>query len=412
MLGPQTAPTYVVPLHLRGLLHRTLKVIFTDWDGVYTDTLRNSLAHATRAQKMMGGAGRPPRIKDFMEADPLTFRRIGELIGLSGQDLIRFERNVFQNERSTIETRRFFPGADHTLASLACIAPIVVVTSSSAESVLNSARRVGVSHAVSEILDGSTNRTKAERISDFLKRNRLLPSQAVMIGDAGSDVAAANLVGVPCIAATWGFQSRDLLEAKKPSSFADSPLALPGAVLSVVTACKQTIVPEPSTKSGVVGIFDAYLRLHEFMQAERYPKPPLIPTATLGSDLAARRLEALIGKINSRINKILRTARSSTVARGKLRTLFRSLGELQPVHICAALEAMALDPVGWGSSSSKRRSEHLRFCKAHLDQVIKCGRSRRRKLMGQHFRSDTVRKSYQASKLRKKEEPRWSELKT
>lgn len=52
------------------------------------------------------------------------------------------------------------------------------------------------------------------------------PSRAVYVGDSEVDLATAQNAGLPCIAVSWGFRSREFLQAHGASLIADNTQAL------------------------------------------------------------------------------------------------------------------------------------------------------------------------------------------
>ena len=59
-----------------------------------------------------------------------------------------------------------------------------------------------------------------------LERLGVPPSEAVYIGDSEVDLLTAENAGTDCVAVSWGFRSRDFLEAHGAARIADDPAAL------------------------------------------------------------------------------------------------------------------------------------------------------------------------------------------
>ena len=57
----------------------------------------------------------------------------------------------------------------------------------------------------------------------------------IMIGDRHSDIAGGRLNGIRTIAVTWGYGSRDELEAAAPDLIIDRPDQLPDAAEALLT---------------------------------------------------------------------------------------------------------------------------------------------------------------------------------
>jgi len=82
-------------------------------------------------------------------------------------------------------------------------------------------------------LDG-TNDHKADLIAHMIARHGVRREKAVMIGDREFDVLAARRNGMPTVGVTWGYGSREELEAAGAGSLCHAPADLGGAVLTLL----------------------------------------------------------------------------------------------------------------------------------------------------------------------------------
>jgi len=57
-------------------------------------------------------------------------------------------------------------------------------------------------------------------------------SDAIYIGDSEVDIATARAAGIPVIAVTWGFRTRELIESLEPDYLADTPQQVEKILLS------------------------------------------------------------------------------------------------------------------------------------------------------------------------------------
>ncbi len=73
--------------------------------------------------------------------------------------------------------------------------------------------------------------SKARDISSFLKSNKLNPDEVIYIGDELRDIKAAKKNQLCCIAATWGYDSLELLN----TGHADHIVQQPKDILSIVS---------------------------------------------------------------------------------------------------------------------------------------------------------------------------------
>lgn len=78
-------------------------------------------------------------------------------------------------------------------------------------------------------LDG-TREDKRELLAHLLPHHGLDASRAVMIGDRGTDMAAARHHGVRALGVLWGYGSREELEAAGAHSLCAAPRDLPASL--------------------------------------------------------------------------------------------------------------------------------------------------------------------------------------
>lgn len=114
-----------------------------------------------------------------------------------------------------------FPDMRELLADLTARGVRVgLVTGKGAESAWLSLRRLGLEDVFEAVETGDpTGPRKAEGIRRILAGWGMPPAEAVYVGDAPSDVAAAREAGVAVVGAAWAETTdRDLLVAEKPDA--------------------------------------------------------------------------------------------------------------------------------------------------------------------------------------------------
>ena len=92
------------------------------------------------------------------------------------------------------------------------------------------ARRFAAIHGPE--LDG-TNDHKSDLIAHIVAREGVRPETAIMIGDREFDVTAAARNGIRAIGVTWGYGSREELQAAGAAVLCDAPVDLAAAVRSL-----------------------------------------------------------------------------------------------------------------------------------------------------------------------------------
>jgi phosphoglycolate phosphatase len=165
-------------------------------------------------------------------ADRFGFKRIedgeGETLrGLSAQEIIahlgvprwklpliaRHMRKLAAEHRDEI---RLFAGVDRMLQGLAERGIWLAVVSSNSEA--NVRRTLGPENEVliNDYACGASLFGKAAKFRRVLKRSRVLPFEAICIGDEIRDAEAARTVGIAFGAVAWGFTELQALRAHRP----------------------------------------------------------------------------------------------------------------------------------------------------------------------------------------------------
>lgn len=71
---------------------------------------------------------------------------------------------------------------------------------------------------------------KAAVIKRLMRNRGISPRQTVYIGDETRDIEAARKASVAVVAASWGYQAREALEAARPDRIVDDPGELIGCI--------------------------------------------------------------------------------------------------------------------------------------------------------------------------------------
>jgi phosphoglycolate phosphatase len=87
---------------------------------------------------------------------------------------------------------------------------------------------------------GDRPHTKVELLEDLIRERGVDPAFAFMIGDRSYDIEAAHAHGMRAIAVTYGYGSREELEACHPDAFANSP----AEILPIVSAALDPALSE------------------------------------------------------------------------------------------------------------------------------------------------------------------------
>jgi len=197
-------------------------LIHFDYDGVLVDSFDRLLGQAQMVQMALG-EGRPPRAEDLRTISNLTLYELGRLIGIPEAKAGEFASGMFRLLREDPEPPAVWDGIPSVVNRLSRHHTIVILTGNALEAVHRTLNRNGLADSIREVIGGETAGSKAEKILGNMKRSGFEASQTVMIGDALSDLTAGKKAGVITVAATWGFQPREILAEGMPDYFVNRP---------------------------------------------------------------------------------------------------------------------------------------------------------------------------------------------
>ena len=200
-------------------------LIHFDYDGVLVDSFDQLLDIARRVQRQLK-EGREVRPEDLRTIRNLTLEELGRFIGIPEDRVARFASEMFRLLREDSRKLAVFEGIPPILRDLSRKHTIVIITSNAQKVVQETLLRSGMEGYISDILDGESPGSKAEKIRKSMGKFGFGKNQTFMIGDALSDITEGKKAGVKTIAVSWGFQSRQRLLEGKPDFVAESPPAL------------------------------------------------------------------------------------------------------------------------------------------------------------------------------------------
>ena len=74
--------------------------------------------------------------------------------------------------------------------------------------------------------DEATRKPNPALALEIASRMGLPPERVAFVGDSATDIATARNAGMPAISVTWGFRSREQLQAAGPDAIIDRPVEL------------------------------------------------------------------------------------------------------------------------------------------------------------------------------------------
>jgi phosphoglycolate phosphatase-like HAD superfamily hydrolase len=185
-----------------------------DFDGVLADSSAACLGVVRRVQAEMGGAPVPADLWDRL--DEVRFAAIADVLEVPEDRQPEFLRRVLAHMTAGSYRPALFAGIAGALRQLSRQGPIAILSASPRVVIDGALDRGGVAATVKAVRDGRSAGGKTAELPRILGQFGTAAIEAVMIGDAVSDIQAGRANGLRTVAVTWGWQSRARLEAMRP----------------------------------------------------------------------------------------------------------------------------------------------------------------------------------------------------
>jgi phosphoglycolate phosphatase len=186
-----------------------------DFDGVLADSSALCL-DLLRWVHADFGLPRPSPDDLWHRLDDISFPAMARYLGVPAGQQAKYLRRIFERMVDEAYRHELFDGVDGVLRALAQEGPVAILSASPAAVIEMALDRAGLSASVAGIRDGRDPASKTAKLPGLLDQFGASPSQAVMVGDATSDIRAGQANGMRTAAVTWGWQRRDLLAAAGP----------------------------------------------------------------------------------------------------------------------------------------------------------------------------------------------------
>jgi phosphoglycolate phosphatase len=197
-------------------------LLLFDYDGVLADTFQLFFDVFIETQRSLG-MGRPPTMQDAVSLEVQSFVGVAEAIGIPDHMISLFETSATECLIKKMVDVHLFPEIPPILEALSRKNDICVITLNKTSYVLETLTSYGVLNTVAEIYGAETRLSKAESIIVAQTTFRADAESTYFIGDAVSDLRQAKQAGVKTVAATWGFQDRNMLLRESPDLVVNHP---------------------------------------------------------------------------------------------------------------------------------------------------------------------------------------------
>jgi len=193
----------------------TIKALAFDFDGVLADSLPRFLDHAREAAYALGYP-RTPTMADLEALDRMEVIAFAHQIGIPATDAQRYADTVYRLLSEDDRPKPLMSGMDVLVRWAATQVPLTIVTANVqpvVEKFLDAHHLVDCfTHAYCD----ENVSSKANKLRQMAADLNLETADLAVIGDAISDVHAAQAVDAVSIAVTWGSQSHARLAPSEP----------------------------------------------------------------------------------------------------------------------------------------------------------------------------------------------------
>lgn len=196
-------------------------VIAFDYDGVLADTFEPNIRLINRIFLSMGSSAVITK-EHFNIASEISFEAVVAAAGLEKERIPQFLDLVIETGHSIIEETFLFEGMKTALEQLKDEYYLTVVSNNSTGIILPGLEKEGAVTLFDSVTGSDEGVSKSERLRIMQEHFCADIEQCWMVGDGINDIEAAHEAQWKSVAVTWGFQSRELLETRKPTAVLDS----------------------------------------------------------------------------------------------------------------------------------------------------------------------------------------------
>lgn len=198
-----------------------MAVLMFDFDGTLADSLGAIVAITNRLAPEFGY--RPTAPEDLAALKHLPPRQVIWQSQISVLKIPALLRRVRRELRQHMAEVPLCAGLHPVLRDLCQHHTLCILTSNAPENVRPFLAAHGLTDCFGEITGGGTLFGKARLMRRVLADQGWDPSGVIYVGDEVRDIEAAHTVGMPVVAVTWGFNSRELLASAHPTWLVDHP---------------------------------------------------------------------------------------------------------------------------------------------------------------------------------------------
>ncbi len=198
------------------------KNVIMDFDGTIVDS-RSIFVSCTNELSKTFGYRKIEHSSKLREKS--TREVLIDVLGLQPEQVPLWVEKFKELLNHTMRSAIMVKGMKEVLSALQKDYRLGIVTSNTEETVKYILGRDGIGQ-VDFILADAPALEKDRAIKGALAQYALSPEETVYVGDDVGDIEACRKVGIKIIAISWGFNSKEMLEKKKPDYLVETPMQL------------------------------------------------------------------------------------------------------------------------------------------------------------------------------------------
>jgi phosphoglycolate phosphatase len=202
-----------------------MALILFDYDGVLADTLKDLLRFSQEICDELGIQHQVVK-QDISTLEAMSFANLGRRIGVPEALVDEFVRRSLEKVANKKEPPRIFPELAAVVKTLSTRHILGVVTTNSSPNVKAFLRQHGLEDCFRAIYGIDQPGSKAQKISQARNQFAAADEAVFMIGDAASDIRAAQEASAQSIGIGWGHQSVEMLIRAQADYIVHSPKEL------------------------------------------------------------------------------------------------------------------------------------------------------------------------------------------
>jgi phosphoglycolate phosphatase len=208
--------------------HNPIKAIIFDFDGTIADSFRVAIEIFEEIMQ------RPKPLSEKIIAGYRTLS-LPEIIKALDVNRWQVPRLVIKGRREMakrIDKINAFDGMPEALKDLSSNYKLYILSSNDKVAIQSFLDRYGID-CISAVYAGTSLTGKARHLKILRRKEGLLTSECLYVGDETRDIEAAKKAGIKCLAVEWGFSSPGALRSHMPDAMAKKPQDIPGLINTI-----------------------------------------------------------------------------------------------------------------------------------------------------------------------------------